>query len=451
VKVTSAIELPRRRSPAVPRLALSVLLPLSDISGLIIALVLARQVTWLGWTYVAASLVVMRILGLHAPRISPRLGDCWWTLIGALAGSLVAVALLAPSPAEAGRFLVLGLFAAAAVIPLRGLAFAVMRLARARGEIREPTLILGAGDVARTVATTLQDHPEYGLIPVGFVDDVDDPTLPLPLLGELDSLDRVVREYSVKRVIVAFGVAQEPRVVDAIRTCDELPVEIHLVPRFFELGVSAHGPFKDEVWGIPLIRLRRGALRTVAWRTKRVFDVVVGAALLFLTAPLFLLTAVAVKLSGPGPLFFRQTRIGQRNEVFQVLKFRTMELNEDSDTEWTVRDDERVTRVGQFIRRTSLDELPQLINVLRGHMSLIGPRPERPFFVDRFTSQVARYEARHRVPTGITGWAQVHGLRGDTSIPERVRFDNYYIEHWSLWADLVILARTIWVILTGRH
>jgi exopolysaccharide biosynthesis polyprenyl glycosylphosphotransferase len=447
----SAVELPRRRSMAAPRLAMNAVLPLADVAALAVGVILAGQLNWMGYAYAAVTLLVLRALGSQAPRISPRLGDCLWTLLGGLAGPLVAVALLAPSSAAAGRFLALGPLAAGALIPLRGLSFAVMRLARSSGQVREPTLVLGAGEVARTVATTLVDHPEYGLVPVGFVDDVEDPTLPLSLLGGLDDLEHIVREYGVQRIVVAFGVAQEPKVVEALRTCDGLPVEIHLVPRFFELGVSTGGPFRDEVWGIPLIRLRRAALRTFAWRAKRSFDLVFSSMLLVLASPVILLTAAAVRLSGPGPVFFRQTRIGQRNVEFQVLKFRTMELNEDSDTKWTVEEDGRVTALGSFLRRTSLDELPQLINVLRGHMSLIGPRPERPFFVGRFTSEVARYQDRHRVPMGITGWAQVHGLRGDTSIPERIRFDNYYIEHWSLWADLVILVRTIWVVITGRH
>jgi exopolysaccharide biosynthesis polyprenyl glycosylphosphotransferase len=182
-----------------------------------------------------------------------------------------------------------------------------------------------------------------------------------------------------------------------------------------------------------------------------VFDLIVGTVVLAITSPLFVLLAAAVRLSSPGPVFFRQTRIGQRGEPFQVLKFRTLRVNSESDVAWSADGDERVTLVGRILRRTSLDELPQIINVLRGHMSLIGPRPERPFFVDRFSLEVARYQDRHRVPVGITGWAQVHGLRGDTSIPERVRFDNYYIEHWSLWTDLVIMVRTIWLIVTGRH
>src|SRR5207248_10962202 len=150
-----------------------------------------------------------------------------------------------------------------------------------------------------------------------------------------------------------------------------------------------------------------------------------------------------------GPIFFRQKRIGQRGQVFELLKFRTMPPNEDSDTTWSVADDGRRTPVGALMRRISLDELPQLLNVLRGEMSLVGPRPERPFFVDQFRVAVPGYDDRHRVPAGMTGWAQVHGLRGDTSIPDRAKFDNHYVENWSLWRDVVILFRTLGSVLPG--
>jgi exopolysaccharide biosynthesis polyprenyl glycosylphosphotransferase len=197
------------------------------------------------------------------------------------------------------------------------------------------------------------------------------------------------------------------------------------------------------VWGIPLIRVKRAALRTRAWRVKRAFDLVVATAALVVAAPMFGLIALAVRLSSPGPVLFRQKRVGQGGQLVEVLKFRTLQVNDDSDKTWSVVTDVRVTPIGRVLRATSLDELPQLINVIRGDMSLVGPRPERPHFVSEFNERVARYDDRHRVPVGITGWAQVHGLRGDTSIEERARFDNRYIEHWSLWRDVVILGRTV--------
>jgi lipopolysaccharide/colanic/teichoic acid biosynthesis glycosyltransferase len=170
---------------------------------------------------------------------------------------------------------------------------------------------------------------------------------------------------------------------------------------------------------------------------------------LALASPFLLAVAVAVKLSSPGPVLFRQRWVGEGGREILVPKFRTLRVNHDSDTRWSVDDDPRVTNVGRLMRRTSVDELPQLWSVLKGDMSLVGPRPERPVFVKRFNADVWGYGDRHRVPVGLTGWAQVHGLRGDTSITERARFDNQYIEHWSLWRDFVVLLRTLGEVIRG--
>jgi exopolysaccharide biosynthesis polyprenyl glycosylphosphotransferase len=190
------------------------------------------------------------------------------------------------------------------------------------------------------------------------------------------------------------------------------------------------------------VRLRRSTMRSSGRVVKRAFDSTVAAVMLFLCAPLFGLLALTVKLTSPGPVYFRQRRIGKNGREVEILKFRSMRVNSESDTQWSVDADTRVTKVGALMRKTSLDELPQLWNVLRGDMSLVGPRPERPFFVQQFEQEVPRYADRHRVPVGLTGLAQVNGLRGDTSIEDRAWFDNHYIENWSVAGDLVILART---------
>jgi exopolysaccharide biosynthesis polyprenyl glycosylphosphotransferase len=199
----------------------------------------------------------------------------------------------------------------------------------------------------------------------------------------------------------------------------------------------------DQLWGIPLCRVRLSALRRTAWRAKRIFDVVCAGLALLVSSPLVGLIAVAVRLTSPGPVLFRQSRIGQDGREFELLKFRSMYVRHDGATSWMATSADQ-TRVGRWLRRTSLDELPQLWNVLRGDMSLVGPRPERPHFVDLFRVEIPGYGDRHRLPVGLTGWAQVHGLRGDdTSLDERARFDNFYIESWSLWLDVVVLLRTV--------
>jgi len=428
---------------------MGLVVPGADALALFVAIGVMGHRGWVGLMFWVASFVALRAAGSHRARINPRLSD---DIAGILARLAVATLVLVPFVPDTrlGTYLRLAGPAVALVIVARGLGYKLIREARAQGLVVEPTLIVGAGNLGVQVATTLQEHLQYGLHPVGFLDSFEDEGLPLSILGDVSDLEYVIREFDVKRVIVAFGAAREPQLVSVIRDCDHLPVEVHVIPRFFELGVSpAQGMCVDDLWGIPLIRLRRSALRSAAWRTKRGFDLVVASLMLLVAAPAFAACALAVRLSGPGPVFFRQKRIGQRGEVFELLKFRTMKENDDSETTWSVAEDDRRTRVGAFLRRTSLDELPQLVNVIKGEMSLVGPRPERPHFVDQFRVAVPGYDDRHRVPAGLTGWAQVHGLRGDTSIPERARFDNHYIEHWSLWQDLVIVYRTIGSVMRG--
>jgi exopolysaccharide biosynthesis polyprenyl glycosylphosphotransferase len=427
---------------------LGAIVPGSDILTLG-GLVIVTRLHPLAVSYALLAFVFLAWTGTQRSRINPRLSDDLPYLIAPLAAPALLLALFAHSDTELGAFIRVIPVAIALVLVGRGLAYMIVREARARGFVLEPTLIVGAGKIGEQAATTLQEHSEYGLYPIGFLDSFDDTDLPLPILGDTKELEPIVREFGVRRVIVAFGATREPEMVKIIRACDRLPVEVHVIPRFFELGVAPEGPWTDDLWGIPVMRLRRSALRTVAWRTKRMFDLVVATFMLVGTGPIFGICALGVKLSSPGPIFFKQKRIGQRGEVFETLKFRTLRVNEDSDVTWTVAEDERRTAFGSFLRRSSLDELPQLINVLRGEMSLVGPRPERPFFVDRFRVAVPRYDDRHRVPAGLTGWAQVHGLRGDTSIPERALFDNHYVEHWSLWRDIVIMLRTVTAVLKG--
>lgn len=340
-----------------------------------------------------------------------------------------------------------------ATIPLillgRMITFRVAHFVRARGYDLEDTLVLGTGPVGVEVAEALVEHPEFGLLPTGFVDRYDD-ELNLPIVARPEHLPEVLQRTGVRHVILAYGAAREEELVGIVRRCHDLPVQFYVVPRLFELGISAED-IGHEVAGLPIVPLRRPATSTEMWRAKRAFDLVIASVLLVLTAPLMAACAVAVKLSSPGPVFFRQIRVGVGGHPFEILKFRTMRENDDSATRWSVDGDDRVTGIGRVLRPTHLDELPQLINVLRGEMSIVGPRPERPHFVEQFGEEIDSYHFRHRVPVGITGWAQVHGYWGDSSIETRVRLDNRYIENWSLWRDLVIGMRTIPTLLGKRR
>ncbi|MGH2794824.1 MAG: exopolysaccharide biosynthesis polyprenyl glycosylphosphotransferase, partial [Actinomycetota bacterium] len=269
-----------------------------------------------------------------------------------------------------------------------------------------------------------------------------------PYLGSFRDLPVIAREHAATRLIVAFGPVREEDFIDVLRSWDEMPLDIYVVPRLFELGVGTDGN-ADDINGIPIIKLHRAPERGPARRAKRAIDVIAAAVGLIVASPLLIGIALAVRLTSPGPVFFRQRRIGHRGKLIEILKFRTMLVNDDSDTTWTVNGDARQTPIGRMLRATHIDELPQLISVLKGDMSLVGPRPERPYYVDLFAAEIPRYKDRHRVPVGLTGWAQIHGLNGDTSIHDRTRFDNRYIERWSLWRDLVILTRTGKAIFTG--
>ena len=384
--------------------------------------------------------------GLYRPRLNLSVLDDAPDILGrALAAGALAMVLGGLNDGTAGtrRLITCALFGVLALL-FRTVAYGAIRQARRRGLLQRRTLLLGAGNVSGSLAANLVAHPEYGLTPVGMLDD--DPLLreherPVPVLGGYDELTDLVLENAVDVVVVTFGSLREPQMVPVLRAGDRLACEMLFVPRLYEL----HAVTRDTevLWGVPLVRLRRAPFRTGAWTVKRIFDVVVSGLALLLLAPVLLMCGLMSRLE-TGMVVFRQTRIGMDGRPFTLLKFCSLKPAQDDEaqTNWNIGTDSRVRACGRLLRRTSLDELPQLWNVLRGDMSLVGPRPERPHFVDEFTRQYPWYTSRHRVPAGLTGWAQVHGLRGDTSIADRARFDNSYIENWSLWGDVKILMRT---------
>jgi exopolysaccharide biosynthesis polyprenyl glycosylphosphotransferase len=340
----------------------------------------------------------------------------------------------------------------------------VQRQARARRLVGKPVLIMGAGIVGAQVARRLESHPEYGLAPIGFLDE-DPPSVAevggrdLPVLGSWEDLDETVTRTGVKSLIVAFSSATDARVSRLVQHCQELGIEVSVVPRMFDT-INDRVRY-DTVGGLPLMTFAAVDPEGIQFAIKHAFDRVFAFLLLVVLAPVIPCVALAVRLSSPGPVLFSQRRVGRDGKVFDLFKFRSMRMapgqTEPDDPEVSalefllggdtapggVEGDDRRTAVGRFLRRTSLDELPQLLNVLRGDMSIIGPRPERPEFVELFRQDIQRYGDRHRVKSGITGWAQVHGLRGQTSLAERVEWDNYYIAHWSLGLDVKILALTL--------
>ncbi|WP_433029651.1 sugar transferase [Actinomycetospora sp. CA-053990] len=325
--------------------------------------------------------------------------------------------------------------------------------ARTRGVVAHRTLVVGGGTLAADVIELLQRHPRYGLSVAGHLDDGDDPAASAfaPHVGALADLERIVAENGIEVVLVAGGEFDEAELLDRVRSPECAGCDLLIVPRL-PAFVTQTGT-GDHIGSVPIMRIRTPPLDGVSWTLKRVFDVVVSAAVLVLLAPMMAICALAVRLEGGPDVIFRQARVGRDGKLFECLKFRSMRPADEGEsaTRWSVVGDERVGPVGRVLRRTSLDELPQLWNILRGDMTLVGPRPERPHFVEKFSSELPRYGHRHRVPSGLTGLAQVSGLRGaDTPISDRARFDNFYIENWSLWLDAKVLLRTINEVLFAR-
>jgi exopolysaccharide biosynthesis polyprenyl glycosylphosphotransferase len=341
------------------------------------------------------------------------------------------------------------------------------RRTRINGLTGTPTLIVGAGHVGSKIESRLTTLPELGLVPVGFVDPDPVPAADVlerqtPVLGSPDELEEIVERTGATHVIFAFFGGPDSQLLPLVRQCEELGLAVSVVPRLFESTNRRVG--LEHIGGLPLFSLRRIDPKGWEFAVKHAFDRVAATLLLLAVSPIMIVSAVAVKLSSPGPVFFRQRRLGRDGQEFDMLKFRSMRAsdgeaaapsaNGDTPTDvgpGGVEGEDRRTRVGAVLRRFSLDELPQLLNVLKGDMSIVGPRPERPEFVELFLQDVYRYDDRHRVKSGITGWAQVHGLRGKTPLLDRVEWDNYYIENWSLGLDVKILLMTALAIARGAE
>lgn len=324
---------------------------------------------------------------------------------------------------------------------------------QARDFAREHVIVVGAGETADIVLKAIERSPELGYRVVGIVTVNGYPvnqTLPAPMLGTTDDLPHLIDRHGIDEVIIATPEASHREMVHIIGKCEREKVTIKVFPDLFQFMAGEMGI--SDLNGLPLLTVRDIALRGWKLGVKRLIDFVLSAAALVLLSPLMLFIAVLIKLDSRGPVFYTQERMGLDAKPFHMLKFRSMEQGAEEDGPgWTTEDDPRRTRIGTFLRSLSLDELPQLINVLFGEMSLVGPRPERPVYVEQFRRFIPRYMDRHREKAGITGWAQVNGLRGDTSIAERTKYDLWYIENWSLTLDFKIMIKTLWRIFTDRN
>jgi exopolysaccharide biosynthesis polyprenyl glycosylphosphotransferase len=439
------------------------------------------------WHLIFSMLVIAMVAarGFYRPRLRLQTLDDLAVLAvasAAAAMTLITVRVLLDENPYTTWTVHYWLFAAGLLSVGRGGLHIVQANARRRGEAVRRTLIAGAGRMGHLVAHRLLDRPNLGLRPVGFIDkeplDVGRDSVGLPVLGASWDLDRIIAEHEVEHVIVTFSTAPHHVLLALARRCRELGVSVSMVPRLYELG--GRRVVVEHLGGVPLVSVDPADPRGWQFAVKYTVDRVIAGVLLTIMLPILLAVAVLIRFRMGSPVLYRQQRIGRDGRRFEMLKFRTMKGDPasegEADADWAREQigadphdqwpsarpgasatrgdasaDDRRTRLGRILRFFSLDELPQLLNVLRGEMSLVGPRPERANYVQRFESEIYRYRDRHRVKSGITGWAQVNGLRGKTSLADRVEWDNFYVENWSPWLDVKIVLLTIWCVVRGQH
>ncbi len=317
----------------------------------------------------------------------------------------------------------------------------ILRHFRKKGYNQKHVVLVGNGYHARQYLESIRKHPELGYQVDGYVSRVERPELG-KRLGAYEDLEQILDTPGIDEVVITLEIHEAQFMQKIISACDKSGIRICIIP-YFNDYIPAQ-PSIDTIGDSRIINIRSIPLDHVLNAVmKRGLDIVGSLFLILLTSPVMLAVAIGVRASSPGPILFRQERMGRNKKNFQMLKFRSMRVNSEENTGWSRNEDPRKTRFGSVIRKFSLDELPQFFNVLKGEMSIVGPRPELPHFVDQFKEEIPLYLVRQQVRPGITGWAQVNGLRGDTSIAERIRYDIWYIEHWSIWLDLKIVLMTI--------
>lgn len=325
----------------------------------------------------------------------------------------------------------------------RNLIRMVLRSFRKKGFNLKHILLVGYSRAAEGYIDRIHANPQWGYIVRGILDDeVEAGTVykGVKVLGCIDNLNIILPENKLDEIAVTLGITQYARLEEVVNMCEKSGVHTKFIPDYNHIIPTK--PYTEDLLGLPVINIRYVPLsNTVNMVVKRIVDLIGSIVALVLFSPVMLVTAIAIKCTSPGPIFYSQERVGLHNRPFKMYKFRSMQAAEVKDG-WTTKNDPRVTGVGRFIRKTSIDELPQLYNVLRGDMSLVGPRPERPFYVEKFKEEIPRYMVKHQVRPGMTGWAQINGYRGDTSIRKRIDCDLYYIENWTIGLDFKILFLT---------
>jgi Undecaprenyl-phosphate glucose phosphotransferase len=400
---------------------------------------------WLIWAF------VFRKMGLYRPMRGVRRTRELWVLINANALAILLLIsityLFREKSVQFSRLVFLYFWVLATIFTVlqRSALRFLLRELRRKGYNLRYMLIVGAGKVASDIVSRIRLHQEIGIQLIGCLSkEGAEKRGPggLPVVGKYSDLKSYLKRMDIDQVVVALPLEDHHMLPEIMMQLQDSMVDIKVVPDLYQF--ASIGGAIEEFEGLPVISLQACPLDGINLFTKRALDLVIAAVCLVVVSPLFLLIAALVKLTSRGPIFYRQERVSFDGSRFGILKFRTMKIDaERAGPGWTRPGDVRVTQLGRFLRCTSLDELPQLFNVIRGDMSIVGPRPERPVFIEEFRRRVPRYMLRHKVPAGMTGWAQVHGWRGDTSIDKRIEYDLYYIENWSLLLDLKILFLTL--------
>jgi Undecaprenyl-phosphate glucose phosphotransferase len=403
---------------------------------------------WFGAVLTPVALLILRSYQIYrSSRTAPLSHELFSLVQGIVVVTAIAAVASYFMRGELSRS-ALALFAVLAIVLLCGnrvLIRTLLRSLRRRGLNMRYAVVVGTGDLARALLTKLAKHPDYGISVRGIVAIESAATTPplgkVPVLGAIADLPGLVERAGADLVYLALGREAFRAEQDALERLSDSTATVRLVPDLasaFTINASI-----EDLDGMPIVRIAETPDQGWNGVIKRAFDLAFSALGLIVLSPVLLALAIAVRRDSPGPVLYRQERVGMNGRKFRMLKFRTMRPDaESAGPGWTTPDDPRRTRLGATLRKLSLDELPQLWNVLRGDMSLVGPRPERPMYVEQFRGSIPRYMLRHHVKAGITGWAQVHGLRGDTPLDRRIEYDLYYIRNWSLFFDVRILFLT---------
>ena len=329
----------------------------------------------------------------------------------------------------------------------RSLIRSLLQLFRRKGYNMKYILLIGYSRAAEEYITRINSNPQWGYVVRGILDD----RIPsgttykgVKVVGRIENIHYILPENKLDEIAITLALKDYDHLEYIVDLCEKSGVHTKFIPDYNSLVPS--NPYTEDLMGLPVINIRYVPLTNmVNWVVKRVVDIIGSLLGIIISSPIMIAAAIAVKLSSSGPVIFKQERVGLHNKTFKMYKFRTMEMQKPSAEQkgWTVKDDPRVTKIGKILRKTSLDELPQLFNILMGEMSLVGPRPERPQFVEKFKEEIPRYRVKHQVRPGLTGWAQINGYRGDTSIRKRIEYDLFYIENWSMSFDIKIMFLTI--------